>query len=153
MRKERMWGSKHQAFVVKRWCRLPLKRGNFNKNVDQWGRAFKKPLLYFFNSAAACANETQVDARQPAPGLALQSNPQQWQWGLLWASQKGATLKRNWKKQRGSNYSGATETHGFRAKNKAILLQLPLKTPTYQITCISTGWDLDKTFTTIWGPN
>lgn len=51
------------------------------------------------NWARTCANETQVDVRQQAPGFPLQCYPQQWQWGLLWASQKGATLNRNWKKK------------------------------------------------------
>lgn len=35
---------------------------------EQWGRAFKKPLLYFFNWAGTCANETQVAVRQQAQG-------------------------------------------------------------------------------------
>lgn len=42
---------------------------------EQWGRTFKKVLLYFFNWAGTCTNETQVAVRQGAPGLPLQCCP------------------------------------------------------------------------------
>lgn len=42
---------------------------------ELWGRTFKKPLLYCFNWAATCANETQVGVPQRAPGLPGQCRP------------------------------------------------------------------------------
>lgn len=72
MHKERIWDSQYQAPIAKKWRRgLLSEERDFQsrKNVgEQWGRAFKKPLLYFFNWAGTCANETQVAVRQQAQG-------------------------------------------------------------------------------------